>query len=51
MRLSPLKPAILEHGSPITDEYGIEITGIDGEKSLPKLDIEKIVSIKRPKRN
>lgn len=51
MRLSPLKPAILEHGSPITDEYGIEITGIDGEKSLPKLDIEKIVSIRRPKRN
>ncbi|MGI6484375.1 MAG: hypothetical protein ACOX0R_02020 [Candidatus Dojkabacteria bacterium] len=51
MRLSPLQPAILEHRSPITDEYGIEITGIDGEKSLPKLDIEKIVSIRRPKKD
>jgi len=49
MRLSSLKPAILEHSSSITDEYDIEITGIDGEKSRPTLDVEKIVSIKRPK--
>lgn len=51
MRLSPLKPALLEHGSPITDEYDISIRGVDGEKSRPTLDIEKIVSIQKPRRD
>ncbi len=45
MRLTPMPPAKLIYRGPFINEG--DVTSIDGQKSRPTLDIEKIISIKR----
>lgn len=45
MRLSPMGPAKLIYNGPFIEEG--DVTSIDGQKTRPTLDIEKIMSIKR----
>ncbi len=45
MRLTPMPPAKLIYNGPLINEG--DVTSIDGQKSRPTLDIEKVISIRR----